>query len=158
VAWVPLLQGDEVLSWIAWWSAGDLALRILHVWIYDNTGGSMFGQALFHASFNVAWQLFPNDGSHFDPAFTTPILVAAALLVVGWSRRGQHGMPPVQRKFGFTKSCEGRTVAAESPETLVDHRKVIARGSGDSPASEDPPVQPSKASGGGHEHTRWRSP
>jgi membrane protease YdiL (CAAX protease family) len=102
--WVPLLQGDEALTWIAWWSVGTLALRVLHVWIYDNTGDSVFGQALFHATFNVAWQLFPNHGSHFDPAFTTPILVVVALLAVAWWRPGRSpGVPHVPVKVWLHK-------------------------------------------------------
>jgi hypothetical protein len=87
--WIPLVQGDRSVSWIAWWSLYTVALRVLHVWIYDNTGRSLFGQALFHATANVGWQLFPNDGSHFDPAVTTPILVAVAVTVslLWWPRQ-----------------------------------------------------------------------
>ena len=87
--WIPLVQGDRSVSWIAWWSLYTVALRVLHVWIYDNTGRSLFGQALFHATANVGWQLFPNDGSHFDPAVTAPILVAVAVTVslLWWPRQ-----------------------------------------------------------------------
>jgi hypothetical protein len=86
--WIPLVQGDRSVSWIAWWSLYTVALRVLHVWIYDNTGRSLFGQALFHSTANVGWQLFPNDGSHFDLAVTAPILVAVAVTVsfLWWPR------------------------------------------------------------------------
>lgn len=78
---VPLVQADRAPSWIAWWSVGTVSLRVLHVWLYNNTGRSVFGQALLHASSNLAWQLFPTAGSHYDPAFTGPLLFIAAVVV-----------------------------------------------------------------------------
>lgn len=90
--WIPLLQAERDLSWIAWWSVGTVALRVLHVWIYTNTGHSVFGQALFHATFNLAWQLFPNSGSQYDPVVVSPIIVAAAALAVAlWGPRTLAG-------------------------------------------------------------------
>jgi len=86
--WPPLLQADRAPSWIAWWSLGTVALRVLHVWLYENGGPSIFAQALFHATFNVSWQLFPNSGSHYAPAVTSPILVVVALVLLGAWRRG----------------------------------------------------------------------
>jgi uncharacterized protein len=82
-AWhiVPLLQVGRAPGWIAWWCAGTVATRVLHTWLYNNTGKSVFGAALFHAMTNVSWQMFPNHGSHYDPRISGIILVMVALCV-----------------------------------------------------------------------------
>lgn len=68
-AWhiVPLVQADRSPAWIAWWCLFTVAARVLVVWLYNNAGKSVFAVALFHATMNVGWQLFPNHGSHYDP-------------------------------------------------------------------------------------------
>jgi uncharacterized protein len=67
--------------WIAWWCLYTVAIRVLIVWIYNNTGRSVFAAALFHATTNLTWQLFPNQGSCWGPAVTGPILALAAAIV-----------------------------------------------------------------------------
>jgi membrane protease YdiL (CAAX protease family) len=89
-AWhlVPLLQVGRAPQWIAWWSLGTIATRVLHTWLYNNTGKSVFGAAVFHAMTNVSWQLFPNQGSHYDPRiFGTILATAAALVTLVWGAR-----------------------------------------------------------------------
>jgi len=83
-AWhlVPLQQAGCAATWIAWWCLATVSLRILHTWLYCNTGHSILGQALFHASFNTSWQLFPNNGSHYNPKITGLVLAVTAMLVV----------------------------------------------------------------------------
>jgi membrane protease YdiL (CAAX protease family) len=51
---VPLVQGHRSPEWIAWWALATLALRVLYTWLYNNTGGSVFATALFHATGNFA--------------------------------------------------------------------------------------------------------
>jgi uncharacterized protein len=82
-AWhvVPLSQAHRSAGWVAWWSLGTVALRVLTVWLYDGTGRSVFAAALFHATQNLSWQLFPNRGSHYDPRFVAPLLACAAAFV-----------------------------------------------------------------------------
>jgi membrane protease YdiL (CAAX protease family) len=77
-AWhvIPLLQAGERPAWIAWWSLATVAQRVLLVWLYNNTGKSVFATAVYHAMMNVTWQLFPVNGSFYDPRIT-------ALLVTG---------------------------------------------------------------------------
>jgi len=36
-------------------------------WFYIHSGKSVFAAAVFHAMINLCWQLFPNNGSHYDP-------------------------------------------------------------------------------------------
>ena len=63
---VPLLLMNRSPTWIAWWCLYAVAARILIVWLYNNTGKSVFAVALFHATLNLCWMLFPVNGSHFD--------------------------------------------------------------------------------------------
>lgn len=80
---VPLIQAHRTPTWIAWWSLFTVALRILIVWIYNNTGKSVFATALFHAMSNVCTVLLP---AYFD--LIGPILaVVAAAVVVIWGPR-----------------------------------------------------------------------
>ena len=78
---VPLAQAGRSAAWVAWWCLFTVAGRVLIVWIYNNAGKSVFAAALFHATSNVSWQLFPNSGSHWDPSIVAPIVVAAAAIV-----------------------------------------------------------------------------
>jgi membrane protease YdiL (CAAX protease family) len=80
--YVALAQAHRSVAWIAWWSLGTVALRVLMVWLYNNTGKSVFAMALFHMTINVTWQLFPVSGSYYDPRITGLITVAAAVIVV----------------------------------------------------------------------------
>jgi uncharacterized protein len=78
---IPGLQAHQTLTQIAWQGLNDVAGRILYVWLYYNTGKSVFGAILFHAMYNVGFALFPNTGSYFDPAFALPIVVIMAVIV-----------------------------------------------------------------------------
>jgi len=80
---VPLLQVHRSPAWIAWWCLGTVAARILIVWLYNNTGKSVFAAAVFHATVNVTWQLFPIRGSYWDPRVNGVIMAIAAVVVVG---------------------------------------------------------------------------
>ena len=85
---IPLVQAHRPWPWIAGWCLSTVALRILIVWIYNNTDKSVFGAILFHAMSNLGWQLFPNQGSHYDPRVTGPIIAfAAAVVTVLWGPR-----------------------------------------------------------------------
>ncbi len=76
-----LIQADRTLTWIAWWSLRTVGLRVLIVWLYNNTGRSLFGAILFHAMLNVSDILFPNYGSHYDPAVGGSIIAITAIIV-----------------------------------------------------------------------------
>jgi uncharacterized protein len=84
VAWhlVPLLLANRSSAWIAWWCLYAMAARLLTVWLYNNTGRSVFAASLFHATLNLTYMLFPVDGSHFDMRFGGMVMASAAVLVV----------------------------------------------------------------------------
>lgn len=89
---ITLLQAGRTPHWIAWWCLGTVSLRVLHTWLYNNTGKSVFGAALFHAMNNVSWQLFPNSGSHYDPRINGLIVSVIAIFVAFvWGARTLAG-------------------------------------------------------------------
>jgi hypothetical protein len=83
---------------MAWWSLGTLASRVIIVWLYNNNGKSVFVAAVFHAIINLTWQLFPVNGSYYDPRVTGLIAaVVAVVVVIVWgprtlTRRNQAGL------------------------------------------------------------------
>ena len=89
-AWhvIPLIQAHRSFAWIAWWSFDAVALRVLVVWLYNNTSKSVFAAILFHAVRNLTWQFFPEYGSHWDPRIVGPITAfAAAIVTIVWGPR-----------------------------------------------------------------------
>ena len=82
---VPLVQAHRPVAWMAWWCLYAVAGRVLIVWLYNNTGQSVFAAALFHTMLNLSWMLFPVHGSFFDPRLAGLVLaLIAATVVVVW--------------------------------------------------------------------------
>ena len=76
------------MAWITWWSLWAVTLRVIIVWLYNNTGKSVFAVALFHTTINVTWRLFPIQGSFFDPRVTGTITaVLATIIAIIWGPR-----------------------------------------------------------------------
>ena len=116
---VPWSQAGRSPEWIFWQCVSTVALRVLLVWIYNNTGRSVFAAALCHASVNVSAFVFPNYGSHYDPRFVGPITVVAAVVVtLLWGSR--------------TLTREGEEAGALSPVTVTNessgaHQRTMER-------------------------------
>jgi membrane protease YdiL (CAAX protease family) len=79
---VPLAEAHRAPTWIAWQCLGMVPFRVLIVWIYNNTGRSVFATIVFQATANVSQFSFPNYGSHYDPFVVGLILAFAAATVV----------------------------------------------------------------------------
>lgn len=77
-----LLQAGRSFGWIAWWTLGTFAMRVLMVGIFVGTGGSLISVVVFHAMTNLAWQLFPVSGSWFDPRTHGVLMAILALAAV----------------------------------------------------------------------------
>lgn len=82
IHFIPLAQAHRSVAWIAWWTLGTLATRVIMVWLFNGSGGSVFAVSLYHMVQNLTWQLYPVQGSYEDPAASGPIFAAAALLIV----------------------------------------------------------------------------
>ena len=77
-----LLQAHRSGAWIAWWTLGTISLRLFMVWLFNGTGGSVFAVVVVHATNNLCWQLFPIQGSWFDPRINGVIMGSVALIVI----------------------------------------------------------------------------
>ena len=96
-AWhVPqLVQLHRTPAWICWWCAGTVASRVLIVWIYENTGRSVFAAVSFHAMQNLSWQLFPTGAAQWDPRLNALVLLLVVVIVVGiWGPRTLSSVRP----------------------------------------------------------------
>ncbi|MEM9618791.1 MAG: CPBP family intramembrane glutamic endopeptidase [Pseudomonadota bacterium] len=79
---IPLIQADRSVEWIAWWALGTVAVRVFMVALYNAAGGSIFIVTLFHMTQNVSWQLYPVRGSHYDPQLFSVLFVIMAVIGV----------------------------------------------------------------------------
>lgn len=85
---IPFMQTGNPPNWILWKSLSTVAMRILIVWIYNNTGKSVFASILFHDMTNISEFLFPNYGSHNDPLVTSMITwFVVAIVIFGWGAK-----------------------------------------------------------------------
>jgi membrane protease YdiL (CAAX protease family) len=77
-------------QWIFWHGLYTVAVRVLMVWIYNNTGRSLFGMALTHWTFGIFWSLWPVENMHRTVPFYDPRIMAftaifyAAIVVLLW--------------------------------------------------------------------------
>ena len=87
-----IIQQGHNLSWIAWATLGTVAVRVLIVWIYNNTGKSLFACILFHTMLNTGRPLFPKDDLH-NPLVDYPeihysvIAITAVIVVFLWGAK-----------------------------------------------------------------------
>jgi membrane protease YdiL (CAAX protease family) len=107
---VPLAQAGRAPDWIAWQCLTLVVARIIVVWLYSNTGKSVFAAILFHAMCNVSTVLLPGYGWHYDPRVGFGVLaVTAAIITYLWGpktlarfRYAPRGRPLPARAAGRT--------------------------------------------------------
>jgi len=78
---IPFIQMGRTPTWIVWHGLSMVMARILYVWIYNNTGKSVFAVILFHAMHNVSTVLLPSYGWPYDP-FVTFVILAGTVATV----------------------------------------------------------------------------
>jgi uncharacterized protein len=78
---IPWSQAHQTTTWIVWQSIGTVFLRIIMVWLFNNTGKSVFAMVLFHTMINISPYLIPNYGSHYDPFIFTVLLIITSIVV-----------------------------------------------------------------------------
>ncbi len=82
---IPLIAAQRSPQWVLWHCTGQVCLRVLVVWVYNNTGKSIFAVSLFHAMLNVSEYMIPNYGSSYDPMISTgALLVLTGLVIAVW--------------------------------------------------------------------------
>ena len=87
-----IIQQGHNAVWIAWATLGTVAVRVLIVWIYNNTGKSLFACILFHTMLNVGRIFFPKDEIH-NPLVDYPyihysvIAIIAVIVILLWGSK-----------------------------------------------------------------------
>ena len=79
---IPWSQTHQTSVWIVWQSVCTVLLRVVMVWLFNNTGKSVFGMVLFHAMINISPYLIPNQGVHYDPFSTSIFLILTVVVIV----------------------------------------------------------------------------
>lgn len=79
---IPYYQAQQTANWIIWQCIGTVFLRIIMVWIFNNTSKSVFAMILFHTMLNISPYLIPNYGSHYDPFIFCVLLSIVVLAIV----------------------------------------------------------------------------
>lgn len=64
---IPFVQLGKSPGWILWHSLSAVVMRVVIVWLFENTRQSILVAVIFHAMINVSWALFPIAGSFYDP-------------------------------------------------------------------------------------------
>lgn len=79
----PWLQANHTPIWVAGQCAASVVLQVLIVWLYNNTGKSVFAAISFHAMVNVSeLVLFPIYGSYYNPAIAFIIMAFTATIII----------------------------------------------------------------------------
>ena len=103
-----IISGYYSLEWIFWHVLYIIAGRILFVWVYNNSGKSLFSMALFHSTFGLFWILLPATDNlqkaspYYDPRIAAFIAIFyAALATFLWGSK-------TLAQFRFARSSEPR--------------------------------------------------
>jgi membrane protease YdiL (CAAX protease family) len=80
-----MIQIGQTPALMTWGFFVTIAFRILYIWLYNNTGRSVFGVILFHAISNTGRTIFPGGRAHFELANAAvgyAIIILAAIIVI----------------------------------------------------------------------------
>src|SRR5262249_19719793 len=76
-----VISGYYSADWIVWHVFYTVVSRVLFVWIYNNSGRSVFSLALFHWTFGLFWSLWPQDNLQKAVPFYSPPIAAVTVLL-----------------------------------------------------------------------------
>jgi len=86
-----MMELGQTRSLMAWGFCVTVAFRILCVWLYNNTGKSVFGVILFHAAGNTGRSIFPGGRSCFEMGNAVVgysiIILTAVIVIFLWGRK-----------------------------------------------------------------------
>ncbi len=87
-----ILEQGHDWGWIFWGTIGTIAIRVILVWIYNNTNASLFACIVTHALYNTGRVLFPHD-ANLNPLVDHPAIhysvIAIVVLVIAlvWDKK-----------------------------------------------------------------------
>lgn len=80
-----MIQTGQTPGLMFWGTLVTISFRVLTVWLYNNTGNSVFAAILFHAVTNTGRSIFPGGRSAYelgDAAVGYAIITITAIIVV----------------------------------------------------------------------------
>ena len=112
-----IISGYYSAEWIFWHALYTIAGRILFVWVYNNSGRSLFSMALLHSTFGLFWILFPATGNlqkatpYYDPRIAAFIAISYVTIATFlWGSR-------TLAQFRFARSDESNAADEHQPVT-----------------------------------------
>ena len=87
-----MIQQGRNWTWIMWGTLGTVGVRILIVWLYNNTGKSVSACIIFHSMANIGRILFPKN-QIYNPLVDYPdihyliIAIAAVIVIFLWGAK-----------------------------------------------------------------------
>lgn len=94
---IPLMQAGRSAGWIAWWSMGTVAFRVLLTWVYYSSGRSVAAAAVCHGLTNLVgigpFLDWGSDGYPLAGERISGLILAAAAAAVSiiWRARTLTG-------------------------------------------------------------------
>jgi membrane protease YdiL (CAAX protease family) len=80
---IAMVEAGQSPAWIAWGCLDMLGTRVLMVWLYNNTGKSVFGVALYHAIANLSVKsVFPGGAVPAERTIALILAGAAAAVTI----------------------------------------------------------------------------
>lgn len=114
-----IISGYYTPEWMFWHALYTIVGRVLFVWVYNNSGKSLFSMALLHATFGSFWILLPATDnlqkapSYYDPRIAAFIAISyAALVTFLWGSK-------TLAQFRFAQSSESRVADKNQPVTTA---------------------------------------
>lgn len=80
-----MIELGQPIGLMIWGTLFTIAIRVLNVWLYNNTGGSVFAVILFHAIGNTSRTAFPGGRPAFeiaDAAVGYSLVIITAIIVI----------------------------------------------------------------------------
>jgi membrane protease YdiL (CAAX protease family) len=112
-----IISGYYSFEWIFWHVLYTIAGRVLFVWVYNNSGKSLFSMALFHSTFGLFWILWPQTGNlqkalpYYDPRISAFIAITyVAIVTILWGSK-------TLAQYRFARSGEPHLADKNQPVT-----------------------------------------
>jgi len=113
-----IISGYYSFEWIFWHVIYTIVGRVLFVWVYNNSGKSLFSMALFHSTFGLFWILLPATDnlqkatSYYDPRIAAFIAISyVALVTFLWGSK-------TLAQYRYARGIDGRGQIQE-PRTVA---------------------------------------
>ncbi len=111
-----IISGYYSFEWIFWHVLYTIAGRVLFVWVYNNSGKSLFSMALFHWTFGLFWILWPDEQFAESPALYDPRIaafIAISYVVIVTLLWGSKTLT----QYRFARSSESHLADKNQPVT-----------------------------------------